>query len=208
MSSTEVKNQNEIESLALLKELYDRFRVVEYAGLGPCLVIPEDKFEFDWDDLLTQITEVHENSGYVYVQLPKDMMPRKDSAIHEPSTASKKKKCRRGLGAKGPKWTPQEDKLLIAIANDKDVQRNMVYSRYVESCKDLGVPERSKASIKNRIDRLRKKGKIRYRISKNKVHEEPVKVHEEALGRPVSEMPQGKKSLKDSKDLMQNKNAR
>ena len=153
----------------LIEELMVRFKVAMHPVFGNCIVIPNDMFEADWDDQLVNMnSEAHGQGDFVFVRIPEGVDVSQHALTRKSPEAKKTpeklvESKRRGCGAKGPRWTEKEDKVLVSIANDTKIKRADVYKHYAMQ-KRKSWPTRSEVSILNRVSRLRKKGLVMKRL--------------------------------------------
>ena len=117
--------------------LKKNFRVSNVPGLGRCIIIPIYKFKPEWDrELLHQGYECHAGDDVVYVRLGPERERETDK-----------------ISKRYEKWTEKEDQLLIELWN-----KGLSILEIVDH-----FPGRTKAAVKNRLDRLKRAGKIRPR---------------------------------------------
>lgn len=141
----------DVETLRIAKlrieELKKQFKVANVAGRGRCIIIPLDKFKDEWDQtILDAGLESHANENAVFVHL-------KDEESQFQSPFPRMNVLRRDM------WTEKEDKLLIALWN----QKPQLKKKYIAK-KLIGIyPQRTSAAVLNRLSRLKKKGEIQSR---------------------------------------------
>lgn len=144
------------EARAKVRVLAARFKVANVPGRGPCIIIPSDKFEPEWDQIILDADlESHAEQEAVYVTWPTE-----ETAVPEGTPSVKTVHGR---------WSEEEDAFLIKEwSKPSRPTREEVFKEFQKHFKG-----RSRQSIHNRLARLRRKGLIKGRyVKKSTVEKE------------------------------------
>ena len=178
----------------LLDRLIQKFRSVNHPVFGNVVVVPEDKFEPEWDEqLLDEGSEAHGQNGFIYVKIPRNYNSSSQAPEHEEKKVpeekkvtlpiEKKAKKERWGGdrrSKGLSWSEEENGLLIKIAQDITLMMEDVRVEY-ERLRSRDWEPRSFRAIKNRLSALRREGRIPYVYNKKKVVKQITSVDEKGV---------------------------
>jgi len=151
--------------MVTVEELQNRFKVANVPGRGRCIIIPLDKFDPDWDQMILDAgLSSHAAEDVVYVILGPEKRPEKPKEEVHPVPSRT--------------WKAEEDELLIELWNQEPKLKLLEIAKRF----DKKFPGRTQGSVKNRLARLRKAGKIEGRwVHKEKSPASPSSPHGETF---------------------------
>jgi hypothetical protein len=150
-----------------VEELKVQFGVRNILGHGACIVIPKGKFNVDWEKpLKEQNVDIEFNvdlpGGDRCTVLKLKPQHLGERVVFEPEKPKRKHKLVGPFVDPSLRWLPEEDDVIISLWN-KGIPVAGITSAVCER-----FPKRTKSSVKNRIQRLQKAGKIEYRFATNR----------------------------------------